>query len=196
MFWDLSQNIWSSSQTYPKRGVVQFFSPRELRDFIGELRRAWFVLHLLQREAFLPLSLWKYQKYKGCWQTAQNMLSAFWERIMDMSNERFSCVKFKDKYHTKYQLLLLIMSAVWPSVHSVVLIAAIKAAVIFSGWLALQGYGAAICQMKTRRVGSRIDLQTPAARPLIWGQCGAEQCSAGVVSCPTRLSSQEQRNIA
>ena len=39
-------------------------------------------------------------------QTAQNMLSAFWERIMDMSKERFSCVKFKDKYHTKYQLLL------------------------------------------------------------------------------------------
>ena len=52
---------------------------------------------------------------------------------MDMSDERFSCVKFKDKYHIKYQLLLLIMSAVWPSVHSVVLIAAIKAAVIFSG---------------------------------------------------------------
>ena len=24
MFWDLSQNIWSSSQTYPKRGVAQF----------------------------------------------------------------------------------------------------------------------------------------------------------------------------
>ena len=71
------------------------------------------------------------------------------------------------------------MSVVWqisPSVHSVVLIAAIKAAVIFSGWLALQGYGAAICQMKTRRVGSRIDLQTQPA--LIWGQCGAEQCSA------------------
>lgn len=176
MFWDLSQNIWSSSQTYPKRGVVQFFSPRELRDFIGELRRAWFVLHMLQREAFLPLSLWKYKKYKGCWQTAQNMLSAFWERIMDMSNERFSCVKFKDKYHTKYQLLLLIMSAVWPSVHSVVLIAAIKAAVIFSGWLALQGYGAAICQMKTRRVARELICKRRLPGP--WYEVNVGQSSA------------------
>ena len=52
-----------------------------------------------------------------------------------MNNERFSCVNLKDNIiqYTKYQLLLLIMSAVWPSVHSVVLIAAIKAAVIFSG---------------------------------------------------------------
>ena len=41
-------------------------------------------------------------------------------------------------------------------------------------WLALQRYGGcdlAIWQMKTGRVGSKIDLRMP--QPLIWGQCGA-----------------------
>ena len=107
------------------------------------------------------------------------------EFVPNLSQKRFSTIfltKRAERLHwrvAEYQLLFLIMSVVWqisPSAHSVVMIAAIKAAVIFSGWLALQGYGAAICQMKTRRVGSRIDLQTQPA--LIWGQCGAEQCSA------------------
>ena len=75
-------------------------------------------------------------------QITQIMLFTFGERTMDMSNERFSCVNLKYNVIdygtpcTKYQLLFLIMSVVWqilPSVHSVVLIAAIKAAVIFSG---------------------------------------------------------------
>ena len=75
-------------------------------------------------------------------QITQIMLFTFGERTRDMCNERFSCVNLKYNVIdygtpcTKYQLLFLIMSVVWqilPSVHSVVLIAAIKAAVIFSG---------------------------------------------------------------
>ena len=64
------------------------------------------------------------------------------EFIPNLSQKRFSTIfltKRAERLHwrvAEYQLLFLIMSVVWqisPSAHSVVMIAAIKAAVIFSG---------------------------------------------------------------